>query len=62
MLEKIVHEHPEVKFVRTNNADSNGAMVKINKELGFKPYMATCLWQVETEQAGSYLARTEKQL
>jgi GNAT superfamily N-acetyltransferase len=57
MVHKIVREHPEIRFIRTSNADSNGAMVKINEELGFKPYMATCLWQVETEQAGNYLAR-----
>jgi hypothetical protein len=39
-----------VKLVRTNNADSNAGTLRINHELGFKPYMAECWWQVETEK------------
>ena len=48
MLEKIVEERPQVKFVRTENSDSNGPMLKINTELGFKPYRADGSWQIET--------------
>jgi len=55
MLDKVLKEHPEVKFVRTGNADSNAAMLKINNELGFQPYMANALWQVEISQVLEYL-------
>ncbi|MCW5849452.1 MAG: GNAT family N-acetyltransferase [Anaerolineae bacterium] len=50
MLEKVLRERPQVKRVRTGNADSNGPMLKINYELGFKPYKAWKTWQIEVEQ------------
>lgn len=55
MLDKVLRERPQVKFVRTGNADSNTAMLKINHELGFKPYLSTAVWQVETDQVIHYL-------
>lgn len=50
MLKKVLQEHPEIKYVRTGNADSNAAMLKINHELGFRPYLANTLWQVESSR------------
>lgn len=55
MLDKVIQDHPEVKYVRTQNADTNAAMLKINTELGFQPYMASTLWQVELERVLDYL-------
>lgn len=55
MLDKVVRDRPQVKFVRTGNADANTAMLKINTELGFKPYMANTLWQVELTKVLDYL-------
>jgi mycothiol synthase len=57
MLDMVLREHPEVKFVRTQNADVNAAMLKINTELGFQPYSASTLWQVQVEQVMEYLKR-----
>ena len=55
MLEKVLKERPQVKFVRTGNADMNKPMLKINTELGFKPYMASIIWQVEISHIQTYL-------
>ena len=55
MLEKVLADRPQVKFVRTENADSNAPMLKINNDLGFKPYIAESIWQVSREMAESYL-------
>lgn len=55
MLDKVLKDRPQVKFVRTGNADSNAAMLKINTELGFQPYMADVAWQAKVEQVEEYL-------
>jgi GNAT superfamily N-acetyltransferase len=55
MLDKVIRERPQVKYIRTGNADTNAAMLKINNELGFKPYLADALWQVEIEKVMEYL-------
>jgi GNAT superfamily N-acetyltransferase len=60
MMNKILHEHPEVKFVRTTNANSNAPMLKINVEMGFKPYIANTIWQVETENVENYLSEVKQ--
>jgi mycothiol synthase len=59
MLDKVVRERPQVKFIRTGNADSNAAMLKINQKIGFKPYMAETLWQVEIQKAIEYLHKSQ---
>jgi GNAT superfamily N-acetyltransferase len=56
MLEKVMGERPQVKYVRTGNADTNAAMLHINEEMGFKPHVAEKVWQVELERALDYLA------
>lgn len=55
MLDKVLKERPQVKYVRTGNADTNVAMLKINTALGFKPYMAEALWQVDLQDVLAYL-------
>ena len=57
MLDKVLRDRPQVRFLRTGNADSNAAMLKINHELGFKPYLSRCVWQVETERVLEYLGQ-----
>ena len=56
MLDRIVTGHPEAKFVRTGNADSNAAMLGINHALGFTPYISGCVWQLDTDRALAYLS------
>jgi GNAT superfamily N-acetyltransferase len=55
MMKKILEEKPQVEFIRTRNANSNAPMLKINNEMGFKPYNSITAWQVNTDQVESYL-------
>ena len=57
MLDKVLRERPEAWFVRTGNADSNGPMLRINHELGFRPYLSRTEWQVETRKVLDYLGK-----
>lgn len=55
MMKKILMDRPEVEFVRTGNANSNAAMLKINQEMGFEPYISNTVWHVETVKVEKYL-------
>lgn len=55
MLEKVLRERPQVRYVRTGNADMNAPMLKINTELGFTPFRSHYTWQVETAKVAEYL-------
>jgi GNAT superfamily N-acetyltransferase len=57
MIEKILNERPQIKHIRTGNADSNAPMLKINHELGFKLYKSWNVWQVELSKVKEYLSR-----
>lgn len=56
MLDKVLQDRPQVRYVRTGNADSNAPMLKINQTLGFQPYFSNCVWQIETQRVLDYLA------
>jgi GNAT superfamily N-acetyltransferase len=60
MIDRVLRERPAVKFIRTGNADSNAPMLKINYELGFKPFIADCYWQVSLEKVQAYLKQREE--
>lgn len=55
MLDKIIRERPQVRKIRSDNADSNTAMLRINYQLGFKPYKSWTTWQVDVDQVLNYL-------
>ena len=57
MLEKVLRERPQVQRIRTGNADSNAAMLSINRELGFKPYKSWTTWQIGLDEVLAYLRR-----
>jgi hypothetical protein len=59
MLQKVMTDLPQMRYVRTGNADANVPMLKINTDLGYRPYMSRSLWQIETAALQKYLsART----
>jgi GNAT superfamily N-acetyltransferase len=58
MLGQVPPRRPEIRFVRTSNADSNAAMLSVNAEMGFKPYESWTVWQVTLERVEAYLSRT----
>jgi len=58
MLDRVLRERPEARFVRTGNADSNGPMLRINHALGFRPYLSRTEWQVETGKVLAYLGKS----
>jgi mycothiol synthase len=55
MLQKVFAERPTAKHIRTGNADSNEHMLAINHALGFKPYIAHTVWQIEVAKIKAYL-------
>jgi mycothiol synthase len=57
MLERILAERPDANDVRTSNADSNDAMLGINRLLGFEPYIARTAWQADRAAVAAYLGR-----
>ncbi|HXH21806.1 MAG TPA: hypothetical protein VNN10_07235 [Dehalococcoidia bacterium] len=56
MLDKVLRERPLVRFIRTGNAQSNAPMLRINNELGFKPYLSRMNWQVPLDKVEAWLA------
>jgi mycothiol synthase len=60
MLDRAMRERPEIKYVRTQNADMNAAMLKINNELGFQPYNAITTWQIDIDKVLDYLKDHQK--
>ncbi len=57
MLEKLSHERPETKYIRTGNAASNEHMLAINHALGFELYESVIFWQIEVDKIRAYLKK-----
>jgi len=56
LLDRVLRERPEARCVRTTNADVNAAMLRINRALGFAPYMARTVWQADLAVLEAWLA------
>jgi mycothiol synthase len=59
MTLRILDERPEVTEIRTGNADSNDAMLGINKAMGYEHWIANTAWELSVEQAATWLASRE---
>jgi GNAT superfamily N-acetyltransferase len=60
MLERILRERPEVKLIRTGNANTNAQMLGINTQLGFKVAWASIIWQLPIADARTALGLAEQ--
>jgi GNAT superfamily N-acetyltransferase len=56
MIAKVLQDRPQVKHIRTNNANSNVPMRRINEALGFRHYKAIGTWQVAVDAVKQYLS------
>jgi mycothiol synthase len=55
MLTKVLTDLPQVRFVRTGNAQSNAPMLSINHRLGFRASRENKAWQVPLVRVVDYL-------
>ena len=51
MLDRILSERPDAKYIRTGNANVNAQMLAINTQLGFKHAWSNTLWQLPLAEA-----------
>lgn len=50
MTLRVMRECPQVQRIITGNADSNGPMLAINQEMGYRPHAAAATYEVSREQ------------
>lgn len=55
MLEHALSKKPDVRYVRTGNADANAPMLRLNHTFGFRPRLAEVVWQLERTRLHAYL-------
>ncbi|MEO6205198.1 MAG: GNAT family N-acetyltransferase [Mycobacteriales bacterium] len=56
MTLRVLDERPVVTSIRTGNADSNDAMLGINKAMGYRPLLGQTTWEISTADAAAWLA------
>jgi GNAT superfamily N-acetyltransferase len=55
MARRLLEEVPEARYVRTDNAGTNAAMLAINVAMGFKPVWESVIWQIPLEDARRFV-------
>ena len=55
MTLRILDDRPDVTEIRTGNADSNDAMLGINRQMGYRPMVGATAWELSTAQARAWL-------
>jgi mycothiol synthase len=62
MTLRILDERTDVADIRTDNADSNDAMLGINREMGYRPMVATTTWELTVDQAARWIEDEERRI
>lgn len=62
MLMNIYESIPEAVYMKTGNAGSNHAILKINSDLGFRRQLTRTTWQIETSALVEYLNEERQSL
>lgn len=55
MAQRVLDELPEARYIRTDNAGTNAAMLAINVAMGFRPVWESVIWQIPLEDARRYV-------
>ena len=55
MTLRVLDERPDVTHIRTGNADSNDAMLGINRQMGYRPLLGQMTWELPVETAAAWL-------
>lgn len=55
MTLRVMDERPQVTEIRTGNADSNDAMLGINREMGYRPFIGGTAWELSVDEAEAWL-------
>jgi mycothiol synthase len=55
MALRALDELPEARYIRTDNAGTNAAMLAINVAMGFKPVWESVIWQLPLEDARRFI-------
>ena len=55
MTLRVLDERPGVTDIRTGNADSNDAMLGINRAMGYRPLIGQMTWELPVETAAAWL-------
>jgi GNAT superfamily N-acetyltransferase len=56
MTLRVLDERPDAEDIRTGNADSNDAMLGINREMGYRPLLGATGWELQVDVAAKHLA------
>lgn len=51
MIERVLRDQPQARYIRTENAGSNEAMLAINVGMGFRPAWEEVIWQLPVAEA-----------
>ena len=57
MLAMIRSEFPEAESVRSGNDDDNEGIMRINRELGYRPFIARIFWALDVATAREHLRK-----
>ena len=55
MAQRVLDEMPDARYIRTDNAGTNAAMLAINVAMGFVPVWESIIWQIPLEDARRYV-------